>query len=72
MQRQAYKCSGEKALNQVLRNNVGDFLDLGEKISGELARKYGFLPEDAKQISSFVKSLHSFSRYLGANKYYSG
>ena len=46
-------------------------MELEEKISKELAKKYGYLPGQAKQLSSFVKVIHNFSHYLGSNKYYS-
>ncbi len=45
--------------------------DIGEKISKELAVKYGYLPGEAKQVLTFVKGIHGFSHYLGSNKYFS-
>jgi hypothetical protein len=45
--------------------------DLSEKISKELATKYGYVPGEAKQVLTFVKGIHNFSHYLGNNKYFS-
>ena len=45
--------------------------DLQEKISKELATKYGYLPGETKQVLTFVKGIHNFSHYLGSNKYFS-
>ena len=50
---------------------MGGLMELEEKISKELAKKYGYLPGQAKQLVGFVKVIHNFSHYLGSNKYYS-
>lgn len=44
---------------------------MDEKVSKVLARKYGYLPGNVKQLTSFVKVIHNFASYLGSNKYYS-
>ncbi len=45
-------------------------MELGDKIAKELAKKYGYLPNQPKQLTSFVKTIHNFTHYLGSNKYY--
>ena len=48
-----------------------NFLALDEKVAKVFATKYGYLPGNVKQLSSFVKVIHNFATYLGNNKYYS-
>lgn len=45
--------------------------EMDAKIYKELATKYGYNPESAKQVCQFVKYLHHFAQYVGAHKYYS-
>lgn len=44
---------------------------LEEKVMKTMAKKYGYLPGNVKQLTSFVKVIHNFASYLGSNKYYS-
>ncbi len=46
-------------------------MGLEEKVTKTMAQKYGYLPGNVKQLTSFVKVIHNFASYLGSNKYYS-
>lgn len=46
-------------------------MDIHEKITKELAVKYGYLPGKAKEIEAFIKLTNKFAQYIGNNKYYS-
>ena len=46
-------------------------MGLEEKVTKTMAQKYGYVPGNVKQLTSFVKVIHNFASYLGSNKYYS-